>query len=413
MRGEEPVLVEVLKMRALPEGSCDKLLEFLRLYRDAVQLVVDRVWRAEPLKKLSKRELHKLFYSELVSMGFRAHHAKEIYVYAKSLVDSARGNGGRKPILRKLSARVDKYDYKLDLDNMALTLKLHNDYEAKLKLVAPRERVEKFKGWSNYELVVKYEDGKFWASIYLRRAVKLLKPRTTMAVDLNFDNATLAIFAPSGKLVRLKRFKTPHRKMLAHRIWIERIQRRYPRSWRFIKGVGRAIERHGERTRNISWDYAHKVGDLIAELALRYRSVVVLEDLERVRENNKKGKRFNKRLGLWFYRRIRFCVEYEARERDLEVIKVDPRGTSSTCPRCGGKLVEYEHRVLRCGKCGFTGDRDVVATINLYKKYVLKYSRCGVPGVAPNAPKPDEDPSGVRGNKGDAMTSSYMNLYES
>jgi putative transposase len=86
---------------------------------------------------------------------------------------------------------------------------------------------------------------------------------------------------------------------------------------------------------------------------------------KRSKRGKEEGRRFNKKLGLWFYRRIRFCVEYEARERDLEVIKVDPRGTSSTCPRCGGKLVEYEHRVLRCGGCGFTGDGDVVATMNL------------------------------------------------
>jgi putative transposase len=77
----------------------------------------------------------------------------------------------------------------------------------------------------------------------------------------------------------LKRFKTPHRKILTHRIWVERIQKRYPRSWRFIKGVRKAIDRHGERIKNISWDYAHKVGDLVAELALKYRSVIVLEDL--------------------------------------------------------------------------------------------------------------------------------------
>ena len=47
----------------------------------------------------------------------------------------------------------------------------------------------------------------------------------------------------------------------------------------------------------------------------------------------------------------------------------------------------------------------MTATINLYKKYASKSkcSRCGVSGVALNAPKPDENPSGVRGNKGDAM----------
>jgi len=402
VRGGEPVVVEALKVRALPEGSCDRLLEFLRLYRDAVQMVVNRVWGID--EGLSKKKLHRLFYNDLVKLGFRAHHAKEVYLYARSLVESARGNGGRKPVLRRLSARVDRYDYRLDLDSMVLTLKLHNGYEVRLRLVTSRGRVERFRGWGNYELVVKYDDGELWVSIYFRRAVKPLKPRTVMAIDLNFDNVTLAIFALSGRLLKLKRFKTPHRRILTHRIWIERIQGRYPRSWRYIKGVRRAIERHGERVRSISWDYAHKLGELVAELALKHRSVVVLEDLEKLRENGRRDKKFNKRLGLWFYRRVQFCVEYEARERNLEVVKVNPRGTSSKCPRCGGGLLEDGYRVLRCGRCGFAGDRDVVATLNLYRRYMSKYPRCGGLGVPPNAPEPDEVPSGMRGNGDEAMT---------
>jgi len=102
-----------------------------------------------------------------------------------------------------------------------------------------------------------------------------------------------------------------------------------------------------------------QVGGPIAKLALRYRSVVVLEDLEKLRENGKRDRRFNKRLGLWFYRRVQFCVEYEARERNLKVVKVNPRGTSSRCPRCGGRLVEDGYRVLRCRKCGF----EVIGTL--------------------------------------------------
>jgi len=402
VRGEELVVNEALKTRALPEGSYDYLLEFLKLYRDAVQIVVDRVWGID--EKLSWKKLHRLFYSDLMRLGFRAHHAKEIYINAKSLMNSAKNNGGRKPVLRKLSARIDKYDYKLDLDNMVLTLKLHNGYEARLRLVAPRERVEKFRGWSNYELVVKYDEGVFWVSIYFKRIVKPLEPRTVIAIDLNFDNVTLTVFTLDGKLIRLKKLNTPHRKILTHKIWVERIQRKYPKSWRFIKNVRKAIEKHGERIKNISWDYAHKLGDLVAELALRYHSVIILEDLEKLKENNKKDKEFNKRLGLWFYRRIQFCIEYEAMERNLRVAKIDPRGTSSKCPRCGGRLVEVGYRVLRCRRCGFVGDRDVTATINIYKKYISKHSRCGVSGVALNAPKPDEAPSGMQGNKDEAMT---------
>uniref|UniRef100_A0A7J2U5N8 Cas12f1-like TNB domain-containing protein n=1 Tax=Ignisphaera aggregans TaxID=334771 RepID=A0A7J2U5N8_9CREN len=401
MRGGEPVVIEALRVRALPEGGYDHLLEFLKLYRDAVQMIVDRIWSLN--ERLSKRKLHRLFYNNLVSMGFRAHHAKEIYIYAKSLVESARSNGGRKPILRKLSARIDRYDYRLDLDNMTLTLKLHSGYEARLKLVSSSERVGKFRGWRNYEVVVKCDGSGFWVSIYFKRVAKAVKPRTVMSIDLNFDNVTLAVLTLDGGLLKLKRFRTPHRKVLTHRIWVERVQKRYPRSWRFIKGVKKAIDRHGERIRNITWDYAHRVGDMVAKIAIRYRSAIILEDLEKLRENNKKSREFNKRLGLWIYRRIQFCVEYEARERGIEVAKVNPRGTSSKCPRCGKKLAEYRHRVLRCRKCGFVGDRDVIATINLYKKYMSKHSICGVSGVALNAPKPDENPSGVQGNRDEAM----------
>jgi putative transposase len=407
MRDQEP-LIEALKMKALPEGSYDNLLEFLRLYRNAVQIVVNKIWSIN--EKLSKKKLHRLFYNDLMRLGFRAHHAKEIYVYAESLVESARS--GKKPILRRLTARIDKYDYKLDLDNMLLTLKLHSNYEVKLKLV-PRERIEKFKYWSNYELIVKYDGKNFWVSIYFRRATKPLRSRTIMTIDLNFDNITLSVFNIDGKLIRLKRFKTSHKKILNHKIWIERIQKRYSKSWRFIKDIRKSIKKHGDRIKNISWDYAHKIGDLIAELALKNLSMIILEDLEKLRNNTKRNKKFNKELTLWFYHRIKFCIEYEAKERNLKVIKINPRGTSSKCPICGDKLVEDRYRILRCRKCNFIGDRDVIATINLYKKFVSKHLRCGVYGVALNAPKPDENPSGMQGNKNETMTSNYMNLYES
>ena len=413
MRGEELTVVEALKVRALPEGSCDSLIEFLRMYRDAVQMVMNELWDLN--EKLSKKKLHEMFYGKLRKLGFRAHHAKEVYVYAKSIVESARANSGRKPVLRRLSARIDRYDYKLDLENRILVLKLHSNYEVKLKLVAPRGRVEKYRGWGNYELVVKYDGKGFWVSVYFKRVVKSVKLKTVMAIDLNFDNLTLATFTLDGRVVKLKRYKTPLRKILTHRIWVERIQKRYAKSWRFVKGIRRAIKKHGERIRSISWDYAHKIGDLIAELALRYRSIVVLEDLEKLRENAKRGRRFNKKLTLWFYRRVQFCVEYEAGERGLRIVKVNPRGTSTRCPRCGSKLVEDSYRTLRCSRCNLIGDRDVVATVNLYRKFTSKYSRCGGLGVPPNAPKPDEAPSRMRGNKDEAMkiTSNYINLYES
>ncbi|MEM4731048.1 MAG: zinc ribbon domain-containing protein, partial [Sulfolobales archaeon] len=218
-----------------------------------------------------------------------------------------------------------------------------------------------------------------------------------------------AVFALSGELLKLKRYKTPLRRMLTHRIWIERIQRKYSRSWRFIRGVRRAIRRHSERIRSIAWDYAHKLGDRVAKIANEHSSAIVLEDLGNLRNNVNRSNSFNKKLSLWFYRRIQFTISYEALERRLAVRYVNPSKTSSTCPRCGSRLKSNGGRVLKCTKCGFTGDRDVIACINLF----YRYSRCGVLRVSLNAPKPDENPSGMRGKRDEAMKSTNINLYQS
>ncbi|MEM4054144.1 MAG: zinc ribbon domain-containing protein [Desulfurococcaceae archaeon] len=407
MKGEE--LVETLKMRALPKGSDDHdaLVEFLRLYRDAVQLAVNRLWSLSEIPSITT--LHKMFYSELKRYGFRAHHVKQIYIYAKTVVRASKQNGGRKPVLRRLTARIDRYDYKLDLENKTLVLKIHGGREVKLRLLTSIDRIEKFRGWGNYELAVKVVEDKVYVSIYFRKTVKSRRTKTITTIDVNFDNVTLAVFAPSGKLLKLKRYKTPLRKILTHRIWIERIQRRYSKSWKFIRGVRRAIKRHGERIRSIAWDYAHKLGDRVAEIADEHSLTIVLENLNKLRSNVNRGSSFNKKLSLWFYRKIQFTILYEALERGLMVSYVNPMKTSSTCLRCRSRLKDNGGRALQCTKCGFIGDRDVVACINLF----YRYTRCGVPGVTLNAPKPDENPSGMRGKRDEAMKSTNINLYQS
>jgi len=266
---------------------------------------------------------------------------------------------------------------RIHLESRMLVLKLHRGREVKLKLLTSTERVEKFRAWSNYEIAVKIVEDRIYVAVYFRKTVKPRKTRTVMTVDVNFDNVTLAVFTPSGELLKLKRFKTPLRRMLTHRIWIERIQRKYSKSWRFIRGIKRAIKRHGERIRSIAWDYAHKIGDSIAELASRYSSIIVLENLNKLRSNVNRGSNFNKKLSLWFYRRIQFTIVYEVLERGLAVSYVDPSKTSSTCPRCGSRLKDNDGRVLRCSRCGSTGDRDVIACINLF----YRHTRCGGLGV--------------------------------
>ncbi len=84
-----------------------------------------------------------MFYNLLRKQGFRAHQAKQIYKYALALVKSARGNNGSKPILRKLSARLDKYDARVDLESMFVVVKMRSK-AFKIKLLHNKEYIGKF-----------------------------------------------------------------------------------------------------------------------------------------------------------------------------------------------------------------------------------------------------------------------------
>jgi putative transposase len=61
-------------------------------------------------------------------------------------------------------------------------------------------------------------------------------------------------------------------------------------------------------------------------------------------------------------------VSYKAANAGCEIVKVDPRGTSQTCPECGTikpkALSEREHRC----NCGCTLDRDVAAAMVVHQR---------------------------------------------
>ncbi len=73
------------------------------------------------------KELHYRFYKILRKQGFRAHHCHKIERRAREVVKATRKNNGSKPILRKLTARLDSQDYKLDINNKTLRIVVLNN----------------------------------------------------------------------------------------------------------------------------------------------------------------------------------------------------------------------------------------------------------------------------------------------
>lgn len=53
---------------------------------------------------------------------------------------------------------------------------MHDNKEVKLRLLA-QKRILKFKGWSNYEIVVKLAEGEVYVAIYSKKNTGLRKTR--------------------------------------------------------------------------------------------------------------------------------------------------------------------------------------------------------------------------------------------
>ena len=344
-----------------PEGGEALLVEFLKTYRDAVQLVVNEVWKQDKVPSIKK--LHTMFYSKLRARGLRAHHVSEIYKRAKEVVEATKKNKGSKPVLKRLTARISTYDYKVDFNAKTLRVAVLNDRWVELKLKWYGYLDKYLDGsWRLGEIQVSYRDGRIYVYLTFSKEVQLREPKTIMGVDINFNNITYTIVDLNGNLVSMGVIlfrglsKALHLKKLA-----EKLQKKYPRSWRFLRWVREIRARWLRRARNILLDSSHYIAKKIVEIAKEYSATVVLEDLEKLRERAN-GDMFSWELQLWCYRRVQSFVEYKALVEDIKVVYVDPRRTSKTSPN-GKPLVFINYRFVKLGDVPTT--RDVIASWNL------------------------------------------------
>ena len=72
------------------------------------------------------------------------------------------------------------------------------------------------------------------------------------------------------------------------KIHAERIQKKYPRMWRYNERILNRIRGLHRRSRNIVVDWCRKFAKYVVLKTRRTRSAIVLEDLEKLRFNTSK-----------------------------------------------------------------------------------------------------------------------------
>ena len=301
-----------------------------------------------------------------------------------------------KPIVRKWSVGCDNQLWKLTLRGV---------------------RIATHKGWINipvqfHKLFWRYYNGgwtlrssvrwklvknKLYLCIVFAKSVEIKEdsPTRIYGIDINENNVTIYEY-PSNKAITI--VTNFSKIVLGYAYRRAEIQQKW--SKRFgVKGNRRLkVSLRKLRERDVKRDVRLKLAKKIAETVKD--GIVVLERLPKRFQDRviEKDSRLNglgiHRLKQSSIRGIHRLIIEMLVEHNIPYILINPSHTSSICPVYGSKLASitgyaqrngWKPRIMKCSKCGFTHDRDVIGAMNLVKRCLLDV------GLMPLAPKGAHD----------------------
>jgi IS605 OrfB family transposase len=156
------------------------------------------------------------------------------------------------------------------------------------------------------------------------------------------------------------------------------------------KGILNRIRSYHRKARNVLEDWARKTSLEIVGLAKRLGYAVAREDLKGLINSLRKieNKDHRTKLIIMGYRRLGKWIDWQAEKQGVPLAIVNPNGTSSECPKCDSKgLEENGYRRLKCPKCGFEADRDVIGKLNIRKRALKILRISGGSLTTPHCPQ--------------------------
>ena len=359
--GHEGMLTLTIKMRVSPEpSSLQALLDLMRRYKEALNHAIKVVIEN---KALSLGKAHRLLYKVLKKRYYLPSKvAQDCYREAIAIAKSWLSNPNRGRMPRAKAPRIwltNKQSYRVKNKYVELL----GGY--KLEIVGWDKRYDDY---SNGYARLLFKDGKFILEVS-KRVPKLGKysPSGVLAVDINEKEIVIG----NSKIEH--RFETAIERALHYKQLAENLQKRHSspkyNAWLRRRSIRRRMKSFHRKARNIIDDWAKKVSRKIVSLAKQHQYAVAREDLTGLVENLRKLPKEHKvSLLILSYRRLEHWIDWQCEKQGVPVAVINPRGTSSTCPICGSKLIENGYRKLKCIKCGFEADRDTIAILNIEKK---------------------------------------------
>lgn len=131
------------------------------------------------------------------------------------------------------------------------------------------------------------------------------------------------------------------------------------------------LEKIRDKEKNFADLYNHKISKYIIDFAEKYNCATIqMEDLSGATKDVTEIL-----LKNWSYFDLQSKIEYKAKERGIEVIKVNPKYTSKRCSRCGcihedNRDCKNDQAKFECKICGHKENADINASKNISIPYI-------------------------------------------
>jgi len=369
--GDEGALTLSIGMRVSPEPAG---IELLRRYNTALNYAINKILSLN-LKTI--KDVHRELYRELREwFGLSSRIALDCYRDALANARAWRRNPhrGRRPRVKKLSMLLHHGSgYRIEDGYVEIIGGI------KLRIIGWDRRYDEYEN-REARLVYREERMILWISKRIPKP-QPYKPRDVIAIDINERKIVY------GDDEINKDIDTAVDRAYRWKILAENLQRKYssPRypAWRRRKAILNRIRSYHRKARNILEDWARKTSLRIVRLAKKLRYAVAREDLKGLINSLRKieSKDHRKKLIIMGYRRLGKWIDWQAEKQGVPLAIVNPSGTSSKCPKCDSKgLKEVSYRRLRCPRCEFEADRDVIGKLNIRKRALKKLKIKANPG---------------------------------
>jgi len=347
-------------MQLLPEKEqAEKLSETMARFNEACTWLAEKAFEDQTANKITLQQ--KYYYqlrekfdlsAQMAAIAIR--HVGGTYSRDKSV----------KPVFRKYAAMP--YDNRIlsfkGIDRVSI-LTLQG------RIIVPfimgkyqKERFALAKGQCD---LVRRKDGKWFLLVTADVPEGSPIPSTNfLGVDLGVVNIAVDSDGEThtnAKTEEVRRRNNKVRRSLQRRAAQRKQQGKRP------KNIRRKLKSLSGRERRFKSNTNHVIAKRVVEKAKGTGRGIAVEELTGIRGRIRFRHEQRDKMSKWSFGELRGYIEYKARLHGVEVVAVDPRNTSRTCPEC--KHVAKSNRATRgtflCRECGHFDHADLVGAKNI------------------------------------------------